>query len=314
MNLETAIKKTKMLIDQYSTRGTLEEDDSNNLADYIKKMPFYFDMIQKEIATTQKHIKDSFDIIYSYPQNLITSNTFGLMKIKNNEEVEYKNADAKSFVFKAQGTGEAILEVIVSGEDTDDEIVTELYSYYIDSTELETYKGVIVDLPDEYENIRLRFTSGQIMNIRDVALFDIEYFSDDDIPIYSKYITNEMPSNFHKLSKVYIQRNDYFVEYSDFIFTHTNKLQIPWETEGLIKVDYIAMPEDIDSDTENSYVFEVSEEAAQAIPYKTASLLLIQEQPNTAQVLNAKFETIMLNIENEQSISSGRIRNTLYRG
>ena len=42
MNLETAIKKTKMLIDQYSTRGTLEEDDSNNLADYIKENAVLF--------------------------------------------------------------------------------------------------------------------------------------------------------------------------------------------------------------------------------------------------------------------------------
>ena len=119
MNLGQAKTKTRILIDQYSTRGSVISTDNINLSDYLKKMPFYFDSVQKEIATTQKFIRKTFQIVHAYPSNLITGNTFDIQKHINTDISFY--AVAKSYTFEISGNAEVYIESINAAEE-----VTEL--------------------------------------------------------------------------------------------------------------------------------------------------------------------------------------------
>lgn len=68
MNLLQAKTKTRKLIEQYSVNGVVIADTNKNLKDYMYKMPDYFDMAQKEIATI-KPIRKTHKVSQNLPAN-----------------------------------------------------------------------------------------------------------------------------------------------------------------------------------------------------------------------------------------------------
>lgn len=54
MDLLTAKNKVMMLIDAYSKNGVIQDPNGTKLKNYTLKMPLFFDMAQKQVATLKK--------------------------------------------------------------------------------------------------------------------------------------------------------------------------------------------------------------------------------------------------------------------
>lgn len=304
MNLGQTKTKVKMLIDQYSTRGTVVGNTDTNLVDYLNKMPYYIDSVQKEIATTQKFIKKSFNIVHSYPENLVTGNTFDIQN-HTTEDVSFY-AIAKSYTFEVSGTAEVYIESL----DADD-VVTQLEYLYIDAVNgFEVNSGILYNIPVDSANIRIRFSGDRFYNYRNVAMFEYEF---DDVPKYARFTLHDMPSDFFKMAKITIEKQGMVKAFSDFEITHINQLMINYYTDGNIKVDYYAYPTTIDADTADTVELEIDTEAQEAIPYKVAGLLLHLENPGAYGTLLQQYYAIITNLVKKTTIMPNKVKNRMWR-
>jgi hypothetical protein len=293
-----------MLIDQYSTRGTVVGNTDTNLVDYLAKMPYYIDSVQKEIATTQKFIKKSINIIHSYPDNLITGGTFDIQN-HTTEDISFY-AIAKAYTFEVHGTAEVYIESL-----DEDDVVTQLEYLYIDSVDdFEINSGVIYNIPLDSVNIRIRFSGDRFYNYRNVAMFEYEF---DDVPQYSRFTLHSMPSDFFKMAKITIEKQGILKMFTDFEITHTNELMINYYIDGTIKVDYYAYPTTIDSTTLDTAELEIDIEAQEAIPYKVAGLLLHLENPGAYGTLLQQYYAIITNLTKNTTIRPNIVKNIMWR-
>jgi hypothetical protein len=82
----------------------------------------------------------------------------------------------------------------------------------------------------------------------------------------------DMPADFRKLCCIY--RNG---KRTQRYVWRGGKLIIPESDTATVEIEYFAFPTTITPDTQNSYVFEVAEDAAQACPFYVASQQLISD-------------------------------------
>ena len=82
MNIGTAKTKTFMLMDSYSRSGVLLDPNDTKQKDYTLKMPLFFDMAQKQIATQKKIVKHK-KISHAMPVNKLTSPQYQFDIVQN---------------------------------------------------------------------------------------------------------------------------------------------------------------------------------------------------------------------------------------
>ena len=96
------------------------------------------------------------------------------------------------------------------------------------------------------------------------------------------------------------------------------KLIIPeGDAAETIEIEYFALPETITDETEDSYEFEVREEAANALPFFVAAQQLITDLVIDYAGLYAIYNNmlgLLAQQEAEESDGGGMLTNTFYRG
>ncbi|MBR3850078.1 MAG: hypothetical protein IKM36_06285 [Oscillospiraceae bacterium] len=120
----------------------------------------------------------------------------------------------------------------------------------------------------------------------------------------------ELPSDCAKVFRVWIGgvlSNRYVIR--------SGGISFPSSIPGTVTVEYFALPETISSKTPNDYVFEVSEEAAQCLPFFVAAQNLMAD----LVVDYSAFLQMYYNMRNALDVSlpsgsgTGGVRQTLFR-
>lgn len=91
------------------------------------------------------------------------------------------------------------------------------------------------------------------------------------------------------------------------------KLVTSGKDEGTLLVEYFAIPATIDNDTEDGYEFEVSEDAANCLPFFVAAQQLIVDLVVDYGALWAMYNTMRQGLDVSLPSSGGGVRQTLYR-
>ncbi|MBQ8264173.1 MAG: hypothetical protein IJY96_05285 [Oscillospiraceae bacterium] len=90
------------------------------------------------------------------------------------------------------------------------------------------------------------------------------------------------------------------------------KLEIPLDEKHPIELEYFAMPATIGPDTPDEYVFEVSEDAAKALPYFVASQQLVADLVMDYGALWNLYQSMLSTLD--MSERGGTVlRNSFYR-
>ncbi len=94
------------------------------------------------------------------------------------------------------------------------------------------------------------------------------------------------------------------------------KIVIPESETGTIEVEYFRVPETINEKTEDDAEFEVSEFAAQLLPFYVAAQNLFPDLMINYQPYLVEWEKGLQELERRQAERAGRVRfqNTFYRG
>ena len=316
MNLLTAQTKTFMLIDSYSRSGVLLDPNDTKQKDYTLKMPLFFDMAQKQIATIKKIVRQR-KISHAMPHNKLTAPLYQFDIVQNvgDDQIYKCLGPANAYYFEVDDVCTVVIE-----EETSTDVWTQLVlitNPLANAGQMTPYKGVLS--PSSQENsIRIRFIGDTIYNHRNRALWGEKFSDVSRVPDYQRYVLYQVDSQFYQLNKVILKgqivNSQPYQNTADFFWEKRDTIAIGWYNVGDYIVEYFAYPIDITSDTEDTTEFEVDIEAQELIPFYAAAMCLVNENNVVGDRMLNKYNVMLANLDTKIKSGSNSVENTMFTG
>ena len=118
-----------------------------------------------------------------------------------------------------------------------------------------------------------------------------------------------MPGDFLALRRIYRGGRPY----RGFAW-RAGKLVVPESERQPVLIEYSRLPATVSEETEDDYVFEVAEDAAQCMPFFVAAQCLYSDLVQDGSAFMEIYERMVRELGAESTLSRGVVRNALYRG
>ena len=282
----------------FSADGTtIPSDDSTR--DYIAAMPYAANEGILMMATAGKFVVKHINISINPIPNLIGDSEGGRIHSKIDGHLEFSADRAKSYYFEV--TGKCTVSITV-GENEPIEIDVETFDAYTD------YKGVI-DNPLK-EKVKVEFDSEYPYAVKNFALYEAKYLTDEEVPAYAERIRFYIPDlaeDFHTINSIYFEgdiSNTRYVK-TDEVYQEGDKvLALDRNVAGNYIVYYNALPTTITSATEDDYELPLDREVAAILPLYMASQLYKEDDVGLATTYRNEFEVAFERLQN--AVVSGK--------
>lgn len=265
MTLGELKKYAAQLIDEYSNNSDITSDDDIRL-----KLNSLFNIAQFELCQLKK-INSSISITQDIPQNTISP------KINTNELYRHdKNSlvfsgVGKCYYFQIKGNG----TVTIAQKGMNDISINNE-----ENNNFKTYKGITTGTGE----IKLTFSGASYYEIRNVAIFDVNYNTGAEIPNYERYIEYELPTDYYQLDFVEFKGG----EVKDYTIRN-KKIKLSSYYVGECIINYFKYPTVINDETEDTFEFELDLEAQMILPYYVASDVLKSDVSANYTSFEAKY-------------------------
>ena len=312
MNYATFRDTTIKLLNYYSTSGNLTPISDGNTQDAVLRFPQFAQSAQLEIATTAKYIHKKKVISQNPVPNLLPNPlyTFDVQAHLGTDLTDMCAIGAKSYNFEVDNIATIYVE---------EEYPTGVWT--ILQTLTNTVKGQytifkgFTGVTDVTHNVRVRFSGDYPYNIRNKALFAYVWSTVDDMPIYQKFAEYTMPSDFYMLNKVINKGNNMLYQNTvDWNWEGRNTIAVEYFMIGEIDVFYYSYLTTVPSTPTDDWIFDLDEEACQAIPYYVAAQILMDDPVNksVSDKLLALYQGKLANMNNTISQGSQSVKNSMF--
>lgn len=258
--------------------------------DYIAGMPYAANEGLLRLATVGKFITKSIVLNHMPAKNLISETAAIALTDAKNFSVTVDGG--KSFYFQYSGIG-----TVTIGNVT---LTLDSYGKYTE------YKGNL----NTTGEVTAVFTSEYPATVKNFAIYDAKFPSDELVPEYGKYVKydlRELADDFYNLfdnsicyeggvNPVYLNTTDYYRE-SDHI------LVLPNDKPGMYTIWYHAYPAQITIDTTDDYEIVIDPELAVLLPLYMASQLYKDDDNGIATTYRNEFEVGLDNLMNTSHYS-----------
>lgn len=262
---------------------------SRNTKDYLNAIVPVANRGLQDLATAGKFIVKDVNIVIPEVQNLLTGSESLQQHI--NESIPFYAKNAKAYYFEITGKGTVNIKV---GEDTVKTIINEAENGFT------SYKGKIEN--DDNENVTIEFAGSYPYLFRNVALYDVEFETDDDVWEYSlkkRFDLKELVNDFFKLvsQDVVYESNDMpYIKYEEYEWEGDSTLILNGIKKGTYKVHYYAYPQTITEDTPDDFVLSLDPEVANILPLYMAAELYEDDDLNTAYYFRQQYQEAKVNL------------------
>jgi len=297
MNLGEAKNKVLMLINQYSTRGTVNND--GNIADYNLKLKSFLDLAQSNIAET-KYIKRSY-IVSQYLPFVPSEEQF---EIKQHIDSDITvSGTGYAYFFSVDNDADVYIEEVYS-----DGTVVELDFINAYSEEGFTdFKGLIEPLSTT-STVQIRFSGDYAYNIKNAVIYPAKYRSYDKVPDFSRYISYQMPDDYLLSLNVSLKTKSDYIPLTDFVWENPHTIGISAYTRGEIRIEYAASPTTITDTAADTYEFEIGLNEQGAMVYYAAALCMQHINPNVYSTLMQLYTEKMLNVQENKGLRQTAVK------
>ena len=275
--------------------NTLVEDESTK--DYIAAMPHTCNEGLQLLSTAGKFIIKSVSIANNPMDNLIVNDNAIEQLIRGTKS--YPAGGGHSYFFECLGKGTATVKVGVIGVE-----VIELDS----KLSFKEYRGNIVNLNNEA--VELEFECVYPISIKNVAVYDADYESVEDIPSYGekvKYDLTKIAPDFYEIDsqEIYYEGdNPRYIQTSDFFHEGNKKFVVDRKLKGNFTIYYKAYPVKITTETPDDYELPIDEEVAVLLPLYMASQIYKDDEIEVATSYRNEFDIAFNALRNKQGTPS----------
>jgi len=272
MNLGEAKDRVIKVIKEYSNKGTVISDGDN--ADYINVMNDYFDIAQKEIATTNKLIPKK----YQYIHRDLTGVRVDEIE-HTTAEIIYEMVGCQSYYMEVSGYATIYVEEEILGVWTVHDTINNTLNNV-------SYRGNIT--VDVNNNVRVRLTGSYLYTVTNLAMYPYLYPTDALVPNYGSYMVLEMPSDYYSLKKILVN-GKISGDYMRDTVGKVKYILLPYSNYGSIEIQYNAFPTTITSVTADNTEFELEEDAIQAMIFYVGYMCKIDDDVYVANAMQEEY-------------------------
>lgn len=288
--------KLQTLQKMFSANGKTIQMDSSN-SEYIYAMPGAANEGLQMLSTAGKFILGKFTIV-NRPATPIVGAYDNVNFVGEPFEISSKNG--KSYYFEAEGI---VTVQIIVGDATFKTIAVDSKEAY------SAFKGNIDN--KNGENVVIRFISDYSANVRNYAIYDISFPTDEDVDVYSEYLKydlSKLADSFYQLAEeqIYFEgdKEPKYLAASDYYQEADHCLVIPRSSVGAYTVYYKKYPEEITDETPDDYVLELDPEVAVLLPMYMASVLYMDDDLSIATSYRNYFETGLARLTQRADVNS----------
>ena len=276
MTIRQCMDAVFQLLNQYSIAGSKVPLSYNDQKDTENRMLNLINDAQMEIATTVRPIHESLRIVNEYTPNLLPNDRYCLsMHRKVDEAITLGPTKKPATAAYFEVDGDAVVTVGTN-------------VVYCTGSGFQEYRVLINGQAD-----KITFGGTGSYNFRNVAMYNGEFASADDIPQYGSYRRFEMPEDFnYSISVKYTPafgghtKDSAFVKWEDR--TH---ILLPLAAPGEYFIDYCRFPVRYESDVNTDTELDNLPDTHNAIPYFVASMIAIDDHPAAYAALYNVWET-----------------------
>ncbi|MEI6101986.1 MAG: hypothetical protein WCP73_09120 [Eubacteriales bacterium] len=264
-----------------------------------------FNITQKELATI-KYIKKIYKFSHTCIPNLLEGDFFTAQEHWNTD-VYYTATGALAYAFEVDDNA-----TITISKYTNSAWTTLATINHIGTGEYVRYKGLISNANGDI--IKITFSGTYFYRIRNIALFGVSFTAAEKIPDYEDFIGISMPDGIYKVLK--ITKNDGTNEQlKNFYWEGIKTLRLDYSVTGDYTLEYAAYPTVIATNTPDSYEFEITADAQEAMPYFVAANCVINnnDQRPYADLLSQYQAKAASLVANDVQAPVG-VQNRLYGG
>lgn len=273
MTLGECLEKTKKLINYYSVSGERVASGDPVQADYMSRAKSAVDTAQKELAGRCPLLRR-----VTYTQHTLRplDALRGMRRLAGKAELSACGAAAFSLLCDGELT--AVLE---QGNGSEwQELLTVSCA---GSGHLETVCGQLESLPPPDVPIRLTLSASDAY-IAEAGLYR-EFPRHEETPVLDMRRFHALPADFGGVRSVTPSHRFPMRGGAAFYTVEEGKIGFPWDFDGAAELLYTVYPRSIGENTGEAVSLDVTEAAAETIPYFVAAMLLMDEDPNLSRLL-----------------------------
>ena len=276
------------LVEERLDSGAISPSDTIS---YKVRTPGILTMLQAELIK-QGDIFSTYEIANSPITNLLGFiSNFDIQSFEGEELTFECNESAKAYYFEVDNDATVYIEDFNGTWNTLETVTATSTSGFT------AYKGVVTPSTGATKS-RLRFAGSYYYRTLNRALFGVSFASSDDVPVYSRWVKQTMPSDFKSVNEIINIENDgNYAQNSAYKWEGRSDLYFNYYFKGKIRIVYrpvpsiIALPSPI-SDPISTQMQVDDVTARTIIPYGLASHLLLQENGQLASFFQQRFEEL----------------------
>lgn len=299
------ILDARALLDSYTEDGSVIP--AGELLDFTASCIRFADMGQKELYKVGRFEK-TIELSH-YP----VKNELGLMTnfeiVEFTGEVQYypnENGleDIKSYYVEADRTHTVTVQELEGGTWQDLIVNSGI------KADMTAYKGNIT-VSTIGNKIRLKMSGGSYYRHRNRALFAYAFEDDTDVPEYSAWVLQTLPSDFKALDMVVKEfPHRQYDQSASYKFEKPNRLYFNYYFQGMIRIIYKPIPITITLETQT---LEVDDIVAKALSYYVASWISPYENQSMTNPFFQKFLELKIEASEVGPVTEETISN-IYGG
>ena len=271
-------------------------DDS--VTDYVAAMPQAANEALLLLSTAGKFIIKSISIGHNPMENLIPDGQY--INSRNMGELEFEADNAHSFYFEIFPSGVTKIEILVDGEVSRTFAFSRLTGY-------QSVKGIIENTD---KKVIIRFASKYPYAIKNVAMCESTYESDEDVFPYTevvKYRMTDLAEDFYQLDneQIYYEADDNtsrYIRASEYFQEGNKVLVLPRDMAGNFIIYYRAYPPEITTATPDDYELPIDREVASLLPLYMASQIYKGDEIGIATTYRNEFEVAREALTNKSQV------------
>jgi hypothetical protein len=274
---------------------------STKNADYRDKFNYFLDTAQKYVAGLVK-IPAVFQVTQNPIPNLLgLLQGFDIVQYLPGTDKVIQATGAKSYYFEMDNVGTAI--IAVNG-------VTAQTINNTAKRQFTAYKGNIT--ANSTDNVTITFTGSYPYNIRNTALYGYSFPTDEDVPVYTPYVSYDMPDDFMEFDTVIIRTDPRVYDaYISYKWEKNKKIILEYYKQGSFDIHYFKYPATIAADADDSTQLEVEDKAIDLVVLQAGIKATAADNEDLSKYLQRMFDSLAPNIISEYKTNESTVQ-TVY--
>lgn len=305
MLVSDIIKDARALLDNYTEDGSLIP--AGELLDFTASCIRFADMGQKELYAIGKNEKTIELSRYPVENELGHMSNFEIEEFTG--EVQYYPDEQgmegiKSYYVEADRTHTVVIQELEGGTWQDLIVNSDV------KADMTAYKGNVTPTTSG-NRIRLKMDGTSYYRHRNRALYAYTFEDDSDVPEYSPWVLQTLPSDFKSLDRVVQEFPErQYDQSSPYKYEKPNRLYFKYDFKGMIRIIYNPIPAEITSEDQT---LEIDDIAAKALSFYVASWISPYENQSMTNPFFQKFAELKFELSKDDPVTEEMVED-VYGG